>query len=91
VQVYTDTAGSGGGTIEWTYEVTDSVSGLPINDVLVQLRHPDSGAVRFQATTNALGIATFLLQAADMGTYTAVSIPGGNYEGASEEVTISAE
>ncbi len=57
-------ATSGAGVVTWTYTVTDSISGLPIADVLVWVTTDSAGTNTIASgLTNAYGIATFYLDA----------------------------
>jgi len=64
--IVADTGAMGGaGAIEWTYTLTDSVTGLPIDGAEVWVTTDSAGAnVIASGTTDSSGVATFWLDAA---------------------------
>lgn len=78
-------AGTGAGAITWTYTVTNSITGLPLDDVSVWVTTDSVGQNTIASgVTNALGVVTFYLDAGTVYVWRARS--GYNFTNPDTEV-----
>lgn len=64
VEISPSVSAEGAGDTEWTYTVTDSITGEAVGNVSVWLTSDEAGTnIIARATTNSSGVATFYLDA----------------------------